>query len=116
MPLRSRRGSSTRSRLLSKGQAVWQRRGRTDPVGLPGAIYVAVAKSDSAALGIHGIAVRRAGAAWETRTFLEPQGPTARRHAMELIGAAIARILEITGLDQTFTILPTRDAAAVSRL
>ena len=72
-----------------QGHAVWQRRGRTDPVGLPGAIYVAVAKSDSAALGIHGIAVRRAGAAWESRTFLEPQAPTARRGAMQLIGAAI---------------------------
>jgi hypothetical protein len=72
-----------------QGEAVWQRRGRTDPVGLPGAIYVAVAKSDAAALGIHGIAVRRAGAAWKTRTFLEPQSPSARRGAMELIGAAI---------------------------
>lgn len=71
------------------GQPVWQRRRRADPVGLPGAIYVAVAKSDSAALGIHGIAMRRAGAAWETRTFLEPQAPSTRRGAMELIGAAI---------------------------
>lgn len=72
-----------------QGRAVWQRRGRTDPVGSPGAIYVAVAKSDAAALGIHGIAVRRAGAGWKTRTFLEPQAPTARRGAMERIGAAI---------------------------
>ncbi len=72
-----------------RGRAVLQRRGRTDPVGLPGAIYVAIAKSDSAALGIYGIAVRRAGAEWATRTFLEPQAPTARRGAIELIGAAI---------------------------
>ena len=60
-PVRSRRGSSTRSRPPSTGRPVWQRRGRTDPVGLPGAIYVVVAKSDAAALGIHGIAVRRGG-------------------------------------------------------
>ena len=48
-----------------------------------------LAKSDSAALGIHGIAVRRRAAAGHRRTFLEPQAPAARRSAMELIGAAI---------------------------
>lgn len=74
------------------GSAVWQLRGRTDPVSLPGAIYIVVAKSDSAALGIHGIAIRRAGARWTRRTFLEPQAPNARRGAMELIGSAIASV------------------------
>ena len=71
------------------GRAVAQKRGRTDPAGTPGAISVVVAKSDAAALGIHGIAVRRSGGRWVERTFLEPQAPTARRGAMELIGEAI---------------------------
>lgn len=71
------------------GRAVWQRRGRTDPVGLPGALYVAVAKSDASALGIYGIAIRRAGGTWKQRTFLEPQAPTTRRAVMALIGAEI---------------------------
>jgi len=72
------------------GRAVWQRRRRTDPIGLPGAIYVTVAKSDAAALGIHGIAVRRGAHPWQRRTFLEPQAPTARRAAMQAIGGEIA--------------------------
>lgn len=71
------------------GKARWHSRRRTDPIGLPGAIYVTIAKSDAAALGIHGIAVRR-GDTWRRRTFLEPQAPTARRAAMQMIGAEIA--------------------------
>lgn len=71
------------------GRAVWQKRGRTDPVGLPGTVYVALAKSDAAALGVHGIAIRRPGGAWRQRVFLEPQAPATRRAVTELIGAEI---------------------------
>lgn len=72
------------------GKVVWQERRRTDPIGLPGAIYVAVAKSDAAALGIYGLAVRRGGDSWQQRSFLEPQAPTARRAAMQMVGGEIA--------------------------
>ncbi|WP_230202834.1 hypothetical protein [Parafrankia discariae] len=73
-----------------EGQPVRLARKRADPCGLPGAIIVVIAKSDSAALGIHGIAVRLGDGPWERRIFLEPQAPTARRGAMALIGKAIA--------------------------
>jgi len=72
------------------GRAVWLDRRRTDPCGLPGSINVVMAKSDSAALGIHGIAVSRDGSDWERRVFLDPQSPTTRRGAMALVGKAIA--------------------------
>ena len=65
-------------------------RGRTDPVGLPGAIYVVGREvGRGRARGPRHRGAPRRAAAWETRTFLEPQAPTARRGAMELIGAAI---------------------------
>jgi len=72
------------------GKPVWLARGRTDPSGLPGTISVVIAKSDSATLGIHGIAVRLGNRPWERDIFVEPQGLDARRGAMALIGMAIA--------------------------
>ena len=68
------------------GLPVWSERRRTDPCGQPGAIDVVLAKADAAALGIHGVAVRRGGGPWDRRTFLEPQAPTTRRGVVEMIG------------------------------
>lgn len=75
------------------GVPVWARKARTDPVGLPGTISVVVAKSDAAALGVHGVAVQRVGKAgpanWIWRSYLDPQSPQTRRDVMGLIGRAI---------------------------
>lgn len=76
------------------GAPVWSRRRRTDPARLPGSINVVLAKSDAAALGVHGVAVQRIGKrgarAWTTRTFADPQSPQTRRAVMRLIGTEIA--------------------------
>lgn len=81
-----------------EGRAVWLDRRRTDPVGLPGAINVVLAKSDSAALGIHGIAVQRDAGDWEQAIFLDPQAPATRRGAMQLIGKMIAAARDANAL------------------
>jgi len=94
------------------GLPVWVAHARTDPCGLPGAIAVVIAKSDSAALGIHGIAVRISKGPWERRIFLEPQAPTARRGAMALIGKAIAEARDGKALP-IHIIVPDRATADV---
>ena len=80
------------------GVPVWTGRPRTDPVGLPGSIHVVLVKSDAAALGVHGIAVQRVGAAgpedWVQRSFIEPQSPVTRRSIMNLLGLAIQACLD----------------------
>lgn len=76
------------------GQPVWSGGRRVDPVGLPGTIEVVVAKSDAAALGLHGMALRRnlvdgSTTAWEAHVFDDPQAPTTRLSTMDLLGVAI---------------------------
>ena len=56
---RPRRRWSRRSRRPSPARQYTPGQRRIDPVGLPGTINVVVAKSDAAALGIHGIAFQR---------------------------------------------------------
>lgn len=73
---------------------------RTDPVGLPGAISVVVAKSDAAALGVHGVGVQRVGRegveSWSFETFENPQAPATRLAVMSALGEALdAAMLEI---------------------
>lgn len=67
---------------------------RTDPVGLPGTINIVIAKSDAAALGVHGIALQRVTASgredWATTVFSQPQSPNTRRQVMQLLGNAIS--------------------------
>jgi hypothetical protein len=67
---------------------------RIDPVGLPGTVNVVIAKSDAAALGVHGMAVQRvtrSGASdWDFHTFDLPQSSTTRRDVMKVLGKEIA--------------------------
>ena len=71
---------------------------RIDPIGVPGSVYVAIAKSDSAALGVHGITVARetakASTAWSQTIFTDPQAPETRRQIMRILGREIQRAME----------------------
>lgn len=76
----------------------WTGRRRLDAAGVPGSINVVVAKSDSAALGVHGVALQRLDGTddepWAFDTF-ERTNATETRHAvMELLGGAIREALD----------------------
>lgn len=75
------------------GRAVDTGQRRIDAAGLPGTINVVVAKSDAAALGLHGMAVQRVSESgrgeWRYEVFANPQSPETRRSAMRLLGTAI---------------------------
>lgn len=79
------------------GLPQWAGRRRIDPVGEPGTINVVLAKSDAAALGVHGIAVQRIGNAgpglWERQVYSDPQSPFTRKAVMGLLGQAIQGVL-----------------------
>ncbi|PKW25728.1 hypothetical protein ATL31_0527 [Phycicoccus duodecadis] len=73
------------------------RQRRTDPVGLPGTVNVVIAKSDAAALGIHGISLRDGeggGRPWSTTVFEDPQAPATRLEVMSQIGHALDAALD----------------------
>jgi hypothetical protein len=76
-----------------RGLPGWTSRLRTDPAGRPGTINVVLAKSDSAALGVYGIAIKAMSGSgpgpWKRLTFLEPQAPQTRQAVMKLLGGAI---------------------------
>jgi hypothetical protein len=71
---------------------------RVDQVGLPGTVNVVIAKSDSAALGVYGIATQCVTAAgfaeWQATVFDDPQGSETRRATMQLLGADILAVLK----------------------
>lgn len=62
---------------------------RLDQAGRPGAINVVLAKSDAAALGIHGISLRRGSEPWRHTVFDDPQSADTRLAVMDLLGRAI---------------------------
>lgn len=66
---------------------------RVDQVGRPGTVNVVIAKSDAAALGIHGMAVRRITSSglgeWETHAYDDPQASDTRRKVMRVLGRAL---------------------------
>ena len=67
---------------------------RIDSAGEPGTIEIALVKADSAALGVHGVAIRRVQrdgmpTAWKVDVFADPQSPKTRIQLMRLIGAAL---------------------------
>ncbi|NKY53390.1 hypothetical protein [Nocardia vermiculata] len=71
---------------------------RIDPAGLPGTINVVIAKSDTAALGIHGIGLQRVTAAgrepWQLTVFRDRQSsPYTRREVMRLLGAELGEAM-----------------------
>ncbi|PRW62076.1 hypothetical protein [Actinopolyspora mortivallis] len=67
---------------------------RVDQAGQPGTVNVVLAKSDSAALGVHGIATQRVTSGgrepWESTVFDEPQSPRTRREVMRLLGRELS--------------------------
>lgn len=77
-----------------EGAPVWTGQRRVDPVGQPGSINVVLAKSDAAALGIHGIGLQRIASSgepctWQFSVFDEPQSPDTRLAVMGLVGREI---------------------------
>ncbi|WP_062460817.1 hypothetical protein [Demequina soli] len=75
------------------GAAVATGRRRTDVLGDAGTIEVVIAKSEAAALGVHGFGMRRTSSAgqgeWAWRTFADAQTLTTRLAVMEALGAQI---------------------------
>lgn len=81
------------------GLPEWTGQRRIDPVGNVGTVEVAIAKSDAAALGIHGVAVRsltkaRGGDPWTVEVFNDPQSPKTRTQVMSIVGKALERAMK----------------------
>lgn len=91
---------STVARVLATVTGVGQPTGqrRIDPVGEPGTINVCIAKSDSAALGVYGMATRRVDHAgpgeWRYHVFDDPQSDVTRRLIMKLLGTELLAALK----------------------
>jgi hypothetical protein len=70
---------------------------RVDQAGTPGTVNVVVAKSDAAALGVHGLGIQRVTSEgrtdWEFTTFDDPQSSDTRRLVMRRIGTALNRAM-----------------------
>lgn len=70
---------------------------RIDPIGNPGTVNVVLAKSDSAALGVHGVAVQRITAdgptEWKATAFDNPMGADTRRSLMTILGKELVAAL-----------------------
>lgn len=92
--------ASARAQVLAtvNGAAESTGQRRVDQAGQPGTINVAIAKSDSAALGVYGITVQRVTIAgsgdWKTTVFDDPQGSATRRGIMQILGAEILTALK----------------------
>lgn len=76
----------------STGQA------RLDQAGQPGTVNVVLAKSDSAALGVYGLATQRVTAKgtaeWKVVVFDDPQSSDTRRQMMKHLGADLVAVLK----------------------
>ncbi|MGO3555887.1 MAG: hypothetical protein ACTINZ_10980 [Microbacterium gubbeenense] len=70
---------------------------RVDSVGTAGTVNVVLAKSDAAALGVHGIGLQRVTADgrgdWEYMSFDDPQSSETRRLVMRRIGTVLNRAM-----------------------
>lgn len=101
-------------RATVTGRAVWTDRPRVDPCGLPGTINLVLAKSDSAALGVYGLAVQRVSAGgagdWVRRSFPEPQSALTRRAVMGMVGHALREVLA-AGDGPAHLVVPDRATA-----
>ncbi|MGN6686925.1 MAG: hypothetical protein ACTHK1_05240 [Actinomycetales bacterium] len=71
---------------------------RIDQAGLPGTVNVVIAKSDSAALGVYGIAVQRVSrdgpGKWQTTVFDDPQSADTRRAIMKVLGKELTAAMK----------------------
>lgn len=92
--------ASTRAQVEATVQGIAQTTGqfRVDQAGRPGTVNVVIAKSDSAALGVYGIAIQRvsstAETAWASSVFDDPQGAQTRLDIMRIIGTEIRASLK----------------------
>src|SRR5699024_3530190 len=79
------------------GTGVLSGQRRLDPIGRPGTINVALAKSDGAALGVYGIAVQRVTKdgveQWRVEVFGNPDSDDSRRTIMKLIGQELNKAI-----------------------
>lgn len=93
--------ASVRATISGEPQMTGQR--RIDPCGQPGCINVVLAKSDAAALGVHGVALQRVDAhgvnqEWQYAVFDDSQSLPTRLRLMELVGAELAKSMaDLTG-------------------
>lgn len=66
---------------------------RVDQVGRAGTVNFVIAKSDAAALGVHGLAVQRVTTEgrgeWQFHVYDDPQSPETRRKVMRALGRAL---------------------------
>ena len=91
--------ASTAANIAATLQGIPQLTGqrRVDQAGTPGTVNIVLAKSDAAALGIHGIGLQRVAAEgrgdWEFTPFDDPQAPETRRLVMRRIGSALTRAM-----------------------
>ncbi|MHA6781137.1 hypothetical protein ACVGOW_09090 [Pseudonocardia saturnea] len=87
--------ANVKATLDGDGRLTGQR--RTDQAGQAGTINVVIAKSDAAALGLHGIALQRVTAQgrgpWQITVFDDPQSPQTRRDVMRLLGTDLAKAM-----------------------
>jgi hypothetical protein len=86
-------------RATRAGLAEWSGNGRVDPIGRSGTVEVVLAKSDAAALGVHGVSVRTRGGGrgdeeWATQVFPDPQSPKTRTQVMAVVGEALTRAMK----------------------
>lgn len=87
--------ASTRANIRATLTGVAERTGqlRNDQAGMPGTVNIVLAKSDAAALGLHGIGLQRVSdegrSAWEYTTFADPQSSDTRRVAMRRLGTML---------------------------
>lgn len=91
---------------------------RVDAVGLPGTINVVLAKSDAAALGVHGLAVQRvlgddSTTPWDVVVFEDPQSSETRLGLMELIGEAITEAWRDTTNGAVHIVVPDGPSADI---
>ena len=74
---------------------------RIDPANLPHTLNVVLVKSDSAALGVHGLGIQMVTPSgrgeWEFRVFDNPQSPATRLAVVRALGAAIQASTEAAG-------------------
>lgn len=66
---------------------------RVDQVGRVGTVNIVIAKSDAAALGVHGLAIQRVSedgrSEWQTHVYEDPQSSETRRKVMRTLGKTL---------------------------
>lgn len=90
---------SLAARVKATVERVGQRtqQARIDQAGQPGSINVVIAKSDSSAVGVYGIATQlvtaKGTADWRFEVFMDPQSPDTRRRIVEILGTGLNEAL-----------------------